>query len=185
MGTSLFSIGARDRDRQEPAKQQPCDAASCYQGKREQSKQTAPRSRQYLTHPAERKRKEERREQTPRTLMIEHACRNKVLRRTATARPLSSTALVERRQVRRSNRNVARVETTRALMPMHGTACAVACALSASKVKIPMMLYMGKASAPPVAILAGAVLAFAASHFISKGLEEMDDPTHSSSGSTA
>jgi hypothetical protein len=71
---------------------------------------------------------------------------------------------------------------------MHGTACAVACALSASKVKIPMMLYMGKASAPPVAIFAGAVLAFVASHFISKGLEEDETDgsvSSSSSGSMA
>merc|ERR1711924_237090 len=65
-----------------------------------------------------------------------------------------------------------RVET-RALLPMAGTSYALAVALQASKAKLPAMLVVSaKGAAPPLALLASAVLAAVASVLVSKGLNE-------------
>lgn len=82
---------------------------------------------------------------------------------------------------RRRGRHGGRVETC-ALMPMYGSACAVAVALQASKAKLPVLIYMGKASAPPIALFAGAVLAVVASHFVSKGLKPDDEENNPQQG---
>ena len=81
---------------------------------------------------------------------------------------------VHARRVGRSRYGARKVET-KALMPMYGTACAVGVALQASKAKLPVLMMMGKASAPPFALLAGAVLAVISSHLISKGLKPDED----------
>jgi len=56
---------------------------------------------------------------------------------------------------------------------MAGTSYALAVALQASKAKLPAMLVVSaKGAAPPLALLASAVLAAVASVLVSKGLNE-------------
>ena len=93
-------------------------------------------------------------------------------------RIVSSTAHLARHQQRNQNcrRHGSRKVETRALLPMAGTSYALAVVLHASKAKLPALVVATKGqvagAAPPLALLASAVLAAVASLLVTKGLNE-------------
>mmetsp|Transcript_7866 Transcript_7866/g.27090 ORF Transcript_7866/g.27090 Transcript_7866/m.27090 type:complete len:142 (-) Transcript_7866:149-574(-) len=92
-------------------------------------------------------------------------------------RIVSSTAHLARHQRNQNcRRHGARKVETRALLPMAGTSYALAVALHASKAKLPALVVATKGqvagAAPPLALLASAVLAAVASLLVTKGLNE-------------
>ena len=74
-------------------------------------------------------------------------------------------------------RHGARKVETKALLPMAGTSAALAVALQATKtVKVPALIVASaNGSAPPLALLASAVLAAVASLLVSKGLNSENE----------